>query len=154
MRRRALPSLIALLAAISLALPAHAASWCRQDPIVNLEGNRVQILVAVPAEYVHAVNGPIRTYIDTPRRVDEKLLYTDAGFNGHGEEVIFGRRNGKMKRGKFTTDFEVEVPVDESSLPQGFRVPVRVEIIPEHGAMVTSVGTHRSVAVSMRLRKD
>src|SRR5689334_6010561 len=64
-RRRALRfvagGLLAVPVGLHLAADADAAtSWCRKDPDVLLEGTAVQIVVAVPDQYLSLVEGPTK----------------------------------------------------------------------------------------------
>jgi hypothetical protein len=139
MRRPLLPPrtggpalVLALLAALLAVTPAGAGvSWCRADPIVRLDGTEVQILVAVPEQYVALVNGPIDVEVYTPRWVTQELVMTDAGFNGYGETVQFGSYSFGYRaawNGQFRTWVRVRVPMDTGSLAAGTTVPLELTV--------------------------
>ena len=140
---------LGILALLMLAAPAGAGvTWCRVDPIVSLNGTVVQILVAVPDQYVAAVNGPIAVDIATDRTVTHELLFTDAGFNGHGETVAFSdyfqyHPPRSLLANEFPAQIKVSVPMNGSLLPVGGPpVPVEVTVIPANGPTIVYYGTH------------
>ncbi len=142
MRRLLVSTLFPLLAILALALPVRAELiWCKQDPVVRLDGTTVQIWVAVPAQYQVTVNGPVEVEVGTPRGVARELVSTDDGFNGHGEVVSFSDLKVGVKNRVFPTEIRVKVPVDRSQLATGEIVPVQVEVIPENADHVTVRGT-------------
>jgi hypothetical protein len=114
-----LATTLGLLAVLMLAAPAMAGrTWCARDPIVRINGHDIQMWVAVPAEYVPLVSGPIDIEILTAQPVDAEVLYLDEGFNGYGETVRFGL----MKRGKVYSDgsfdikLNVKVPISDRKI--------------------------------------
>lgn len=118
--------LMGLLALILTAVPALAGvTWCRADPIVKLNGEEVQIWVAVPKEYASKVTGPIDITITVPRNVSTKVLLLDAGFNGYGEKVKFVKSGSMLPGGIIPMTVVARVPM------KGVRatVPVQMEII-------------------------
>lgn len=140
MRRVGAPVLLALLSLVVATFPAQAGvGWCFADPIVYLNGTRVQIEVAIPEQYLPAVNGPIDVRISTPRGVHRRVTYLDSGFNGYGETVTFGNIPGASvnRDGSFDTVILVKVPMDSSSLRPSWKVPVM--------AVVTIDGVPRPV---------
>lgn len=117
MRRLILCLCLALVATLLVAAPASAGRrWCARDPIVSLDGNIVQVWVAIPDEYVYLVNGPIAVQFKTPAGMARSIVLTDDGFNGHGETVSFSddpkARVNAM--GAFTVRIRVSVPIDET----------------------------------------
>lgn len=123
--------MLGLVALLVFAVPASAGvSWCRADPIVELNGKRVQIWVAIPEQYLDKVSGPIDVQINVPTSVSRKVVFLDSGFNGYGEKVTFTTNNGTlMPGGSFYMTFVVRVPMD------GFwqSVPVQVEVVHPNG---------------------
>ena len=94
---------LGLLAMLVVATPALAGrKWCARDPIVRLNGEDVQIWVAIPEEFVPTVKGAVQVKVYTPVGVSQELIFVDQGFNGYGEEV------------KFTTDEALTVRADGS----------------------------------------
>jgi hypothetical protein len=62
---------------------------------------------------------------------------TDAGFNGHGETVVFQHGSaGINKDGSFDIVVRVKVPMDNKKLTPGEKVPVQVTVYPGNGAPV------------------
>ena len=140
-RLRAVSALIGLLAVLPLALPVQAVLWCKTDPVVRLNGTQVHILVALPEEYVPYVTGPTEVEIKTPKGVVRELLFTDPGFNGHGEVVHFNDLRGTVRSKTFPTEIRVKVPIDKGLLGSGVTVPVQVEVIPDNALPVVVLGT-------------
>ena len=149
MKRLPLPILVSLLAVLVLTLPAHAMRWCRADPIISLDGTVVQILVAIPEEYVPYVDGPTKVVIAVPDSVDRQVLMTDAGFNGHGEVVNFYPGVGSAKNGKIPVVIGVQVPIGPSEPPYTAQVPVEVTVIVENAAPVVVQGNNGFAALSL-----
>lgn len=147
-RAGTLSTLIPLLALLVLALPAHAVLWCKTDPIVSLNGTQVQILVAIPAEYVPYANGPTDVTVGTPRGVDRQLLFTDPGFNGYGESVSFTDISGDLKTTTFPVLIPISVPMDESTVNPS-KVPMQVTVIPSNAAPIVKSGYASGLTVKL-----
>ncbi len=142
MRRLLGSALVALLSALVLSLPARAELvWCETDPIVSLNGTVVQILVAIPQDYLPLVNGPTAVTIRAPGNVAGALVFTDAGFNGYGEVVAWGTSGSINASKEFPVEIDVSVPVDASRLAAGTVVPVAVTILPDNAALLHASGT-------------
>lgn len=144
-RRLTVAVLAGVLAVLALAMPAGAwgVSWCRADPIVEIQGYRAQILVDVPAEAAPWVNGPIDVRIDTPYWMTRKVIFTDAGFNGHGEKVGWGNLSGAVR-------LTVKVPMDSAKVPAGAQVPVKIFISTPWGSG-TLDGVHTGTTLTVPL---
>jgi len=148
MRRMSFPKrlsaalITSMLAMLVLTIPAGAGvTWCRADPIVEVHGYRVQILVGVPLGYEQYVNGPIKTKIDVPAGLTRKVLFLDAGFNGHGETVTWGELADAVR-------LTVQVPMDQGRLGSGVTVPVEVTIISPWGTKVI-YGNHLNAQITV-----
>ncbi|MGH9176226.1 MAG: hypothetical protein ACRD1H_17800, partial [Vicinamibacterales bacterium] len=135
MRRATASILLALAAILVFALPAGATrNWCLRDPIVSLNGQPVQIWIAIPAEYEPAVNGPIEVRIFAPKNVSRKLLYVDDGFNGHGEDVRLEDDSNLRKYGdgSFDAIVRVKAPLDSNTFQRlggdDQKIPLRLTI--------------------------
>ncbi|HEX5166795.1 MAG TPA: hypothetical protein VFV93_15425, partial [Thermomicrobiales bacterium] len=101
-RRLVTAGSLGLLALMLLVMPAAAGvSWCRADPIVELNGTSVQVWVAVGEEHEHLVSGPIQVTVYTPDRVRTRTIFLDEGFNGFGEVVDFRNRGWLDRNGRF-----------------------------------------------------
>jgi hypothetical protein len=126
---------LALVALVLLVAPASAGrEWCAKDPVVSLNGTVVQILVAVPKEYVPAVNGAIDVRIATPSGVASEVVFLDAGFYGYGETVSFQQSGSSVAAdGTFDAGIRARVPVNQRTLrqlglPNG-PIPVQVTVV-------------------------
>lgn len=118
--------ILGLLAALVLTFPTLAGvTWCRADPIVKLNGEEVQIWVAVPQEYASRVTGPIDVTITVPGTVSAKVLFLDAGFNGYGETVTFVRSGSTLPGGIIPMTVVARIPMNGTLEA----VPVQMEII-------------------------
>lgn len=128
------PAALALFALLVFAIPVRAGlDWSDRDPVVSLDGTRVQILVAIPEKYLPLANGPIKVDVHTPTDVAREVVYQDAGFNGHGEFVRFADRGDSALRDgikSYRVRIRVMVPIDRSGLSAREVVPVRVTVVP------------------------
>jgi hypothetical protein len=153
MRRLAWSLAIAATAVLILVTPATAGvSWCRADPIVLLNGAEVQIWVAIPEEYERLVTGPALVTISTPPTVDTEVVHLDAGFNGHGEEVVFKRRGKMDTDGSFDVDITVTIPIDIARLRHDFTrydVPTMLEIVTSDGQRIVVENAHFGAGVTV-----
>jgi hypothetical protein len=155
MRRLALSLLLPLLTLLLFAPAADAGeSWCFADPIVQLNGTRVRIEVAIPAQYQPLVDGAISVEVKTPPGTARDLLATDAGFNGHGEEVRFTDLDSDDENAAklFTTKITVRVPLDKSQLTSGTGIPAQVVITPENAAPVVTWGTSDDTTATLAIK--
>jgi hypothetical protein len=135
MKRLAGSVTLALVALVLLVAPVSAGrQWCAKDPVVSLNGTAVQILVAVPEEYVPAVNGAIDVRVAAPSSVASDVVFLDAGFNGYSETVSFQSSGGAVAAdGSFEAGIRARVPVNQQTLrefglPNG-AIPVQVTVI-------------------------
>ncbi|CCF85689.1 hypothetical protein [Nitrolancea hollandica] len=142
LRRLALATTFGFLALLFAVLPASAGLvWCQGDPIVSLNGTRVQIIVAIPADDQPRVTGPIQVDIGTPASVNRKLISTDSGFNNHGEKVTFRDTKGGFAGSVFPVEVSVSIPVDASRSGGGSDIPVNLTIITKNADPLLVYGT-------------
>lgn len=126
--------IIVVVGSIGAGPVAAGRKWCARDPLVSLNGAPVQIVVAVPEEFVPAVNGPVAVTVQTPSDVERVVLYTDDGFNGHGEIVEFTSLMGATiaDDGSFPIRISAEIPVDVDLLRSlgntSKRVPFQINV--------------------------
>lgn len=138
-RRWIYSSALALTAIIVLSGGVFAGGWCRADPIVQINGEEVQIWVAIPDDMQHTVNGPIQVLVSKPWGTDAHVTFLDEGFNGHGETVRFFTSGPPNSDGSMDIQIMVSVPVDTSQLPSGtWSFPVMVEVITDNGTTVSA----------------
>ena len=112
------------LAAAGAALaprPAEAArGWCRMDPVIEIDGELAEILVAVKFRDILDVNGETLIVVTVPKGVDAELVtpgiwstrrgtFSGPGF-GHGERTKFVK-SPKLKRTRNGIQLEVAVRV-------------------------------------------
>jgi hypothetical protein len=135
MRRLILSLSLALFVILLVASPALAGRrWCARDPIVSLDGNHLQVWVAIPEEYVYLVNGPIEVTFKTPAGITRSVVMTDDGFNGHGEVVTFvdDPKSEVNPNGSFTVRVWVSVPIDEAHTAADIkarRIPTQITVV-------------------------
>lgn len=145
-------SLLILLWAVGPA-SADGWAWCQSDPVVRLNGTEVQIVVAVPDAYVALVTGPVEVKVNTPTAVTRTIVFTDSGFNGFGEQVIFGTLSGTIGPDRsFPASIRVRVPIDTSHLAAGERVPVQVTVRTSKGQTLVVDGNHIATGVDLLLQ--
>ncbi|HEX5165511.1 MAG TPA: hypothetical protein VFV93_08960 [Thermomicrobiales bacterium] len=154
-RRLVTAGSLGLLALMLLVMPAAAGvSWCRADPIVELNGTPIQVWVAVSAEHEHLVSGPIQVMVFTSDEVDTNTTYLDDGFNGYGEEVTFRRRNWKHNDESFPVEIKVKVPLDNRQVRREFGmrdIPILIEIITGDGQTISIEGRSSGASASMEV---
>lgn len=149
-------SCVSLLALLLLAMPALAGvTWCRADPIVELNGTEVQVWVAIDSQYEHLVSGPVEVTVFTPSRIDKRTTFLDAGFNGFGEEVNFRHRGRVSRDGSFPVEIRVSIPVDSWQLQRELgrsEIPIRVEVISGDGQLLDVEGDSHGTFASLQVR--
>lgn len=148
MKRVALSAWIALTIALVLVQRADAGlAWCARDPVVSLNGKPVQIIVAIPEDYLPMVTGPIYVDVALPDGVTGELLSTDEGFLGYGEVVTFSQMQETVNANGLTVaKFSISVPIGDLT-----DVPMLVTIIPEGQPAMYSRGVNggRSTVVAI-----
>jgi hypothetical protein len=84
------------LAAAPLVMPGGAAAfrtWCRADPVLEIDGELADVFVDSVAKMLLAADGPVRLEIALPPGVTGRVLLSDAGFGrGYDIEVAEGNR--------------------------------------------------------------
>ena len=135
--------LLGLLAVILTTVPTLAGvTWCRADPIVELNGRQVQLWVDVPQEYASKVTGPIQVEISTPSAVSRQVILTDSGFNGYGEQVTFTTSGGSLlPGGSFYMTFVIRVPMQGTWK----QIPVQIEVVNPDGSKAYYTGSQYAV---------
>ena len=141
-------SLLIVVTLLVFSAPGWAAvRWCKADPIVRLDGTRVQVLVSIPEEYESLVDNPTRVEIKTPQQVSRELLMLDAGFNNKGEDFSFSDIGDDYRDGNtFWIWSKVTVPIKTSEI-----VPIRVEVIPSNGPAGVFYGDHTGTELMMQV---
>jgi len=122
MRRFTVAAMVGLIAVLTLALPASATrGWCARDPIVTIGGTTVQIWVAIPDGFEPFVEDAVEVKVKAPKNLARRLIYTDEGFNGHGEKVSWGDVNDENPNdGIAPIEIEVKVKFDISDMEKAF----------------------------------
>lgn len=135
--------LLTLLLTFAATVPASGkVRWCKRDPIFLINGTtKVNVLVAIPDNQTKAVNGALQVILYVPVGVSAKTIYTDEGFNNHGEEVyIFEDAQLKVTATTIPILIQAAVPAERSN------IPVAVFVDPEVGR--TSKATGRTPRVT------
>ena len=131
MRRFGIAASFAAVILLLVSSPAGAGlQWCPRDPIVALNGQNVQIWVSIPNQYQTAVTGPVDVTVTTPKGVDREVVFTDEGFNGHGETVTF-REKGKIRGDEIDVSVKIRVPYDRSMVEGGDLAVLLTVILPD-----------------------
>jgi hypothetical protein len=141
---------LSMLAVLMLASPVAAGRvWCAIDPVVSLNGTTVQILVAVPDEYVSRVNGAVAVDVRTAQGAQRSLISTDPGFNGFGEVVTFSDfRAWADYVAPMLTQISVTIPVTTGSPA---RIPVQVTVI-QNGITTVTEGSSSGTTVTLMVQ--
>lgn len=149
MRRYGFPALISLLCLFLAVSPAGAGKgWCRSDPIVRINGQTLQIWVAIPLEDLPDVVGPISVNLVVPRGTINELVYVDDGFNGYGEDFNWIQGSNTVAAdGSFNVTAHISVPMRD-----GRYVPMQVELIPGNGVATAVYGQTVGVSIDVTMR--
>jgi hypothetical protein len=146
---------VVLALAMALVSPASAGrAWCRADPIVTIDGTPVQIWVAIPGEFEPYIKDKIKVKVKAPKHLEREVIFLDAGFNGHGEEVKWGDiKDEHPDDDVVPIEIEVKLKVDTKQMEEDFGkveleamlgkeklVPIQVEV--NIGDDVTTIDTH------------
>ena len=75
-------TLISMVATLGFAQPVGATLWCKEDPVVRLNGTIVDITIAIALAYVPLVNGPVEYEVQTPNGSRLQIIFVDS--------VVFG----------------------------------------------------------------
>ena len=142
---------LVLLALAALAIPPSAEAarvWCMRDPVVVLQGTRVQLLVAIPEADEARVTGPVAVDFLVRAGVERRFVEADPGFNGHGYDVAFGTpyRPRAEPPARFRVRVHVRVPIEGRR-----KVPLRLEAIPDGGAAVVVEGEDAAAGLGLSL---
>ena len=148
-RARFLPALGLVL--LALALTTHGAlagiSWCRTDPIVRINGERVNIFVNSDEAILKQATGPTQVVVTVPLGVSTELIATDPGF-GFGEVVSFTTSPYL----RVTDSGRVNVVVSAYVPAVGPSLPVQVEVVPASGTATTLQGaTNQWISLATRI---
>lgn len=142
MRRFSASLLLGVLTLLLVSAPASAGrGWCARDPLVRIDGTEVQIWIAIPDDFVPYVKDKVKLKIAAPKGSSRQVLFTDEGFNGHGEEVSWADAK-PTSDGSRPMDIEVHVIVDQGRIDKVFgkNTLVPVQVIVNVGAETQTFG--------------
>lgn len=135
------------------AQPASAdVLWCKNDPLISIDGAIVDLSTSIPLKYVPLVNGPIRYEIKTPKTTSRKVILNDLGYNLHGSEVIFTDGNGTVNDGEVPVAVHVSIPIDKSHLAPGEVVPTELTIIVDNLTIMSVQGTTNKTTADFEIK--
>ena len=135
---RLIRAAVIVIALVVLVAPSSATAgrqWCRRDPIFDVAGTRVNVVVSVPFDRQREVNGPVKVVLTVPVGVAARVVFEDDGFNGWGERSVVVSSN-RVKRGTGQIGIEVTASVPASTKD----LPVLLTVTPGTGAPVTARG--------------
>jgi hypothetical protein len=119
-------------------LPASAGwEWCPFDPVVNVAGIDVNVVVSIPNGYQDLVSGPIEVQVATRAGVQRSVVSTDEGVNGYGEHVQFIDLPFLDQNEMLVS---VQIPLGRGTV-KGSPVPVQLTLNPAVGQPITVSGT-------------
>ena len=110
-----------------LAVPGTSAGigWCRDDPVVVVDGQIANLYVSARFEDLPEVTGPTDIVISTPVGVDVALAVEGPGF-GYGEHVSFVESQSLQ-----VTTEGIEVRIKVRVPARSDTMPIRVEFAPQ-----------------------
>ncbi len=129
-RTRRLSVIWALLFSIltlALAVPSTSAGvgWCRDDPVVVIDGKIANIFVSAKFRDLPKVTGPTEFVVTTPVGVDLALAVAGPGF-GYGEHVSFVESKSLQVNSEgIEVRIKVRVPAGSDAMP------IRIEFAPK-----------------------
>jgi len=140
---------LGFICALLVAAPASAGRhWCRSDPVFDIEGTRIQVLVGIPAETMSLVNGPIQVDVYTPPGAARQVVSTDLGFNNFGESVRFN--DTQYQLGKLVPiKIRVQVPIAKIGLKAGQAIPIELTVIAAGQPPIVVYGTARQAQITL-----
>ena len=125
-RRSVIRALAFSILTLAVAVPGAGAGvgWCRDDPVVVIDGQLADIFVSAQFEDLSKVNGPTQVVVSTPVGVEGQLAITGPGF-GYGEHVRFAESKSlKVTSEGIEVRIKVKVPANSDAMP------IRVEFAP------------------------
>jgi hypothetical protein len=100
-------------------------SWCRRDPILQIDDKLVRIAVYSKKQILDVVTGPTKLHVLVPKQVDFSVYAKDEGF-GAGWDISFDRRDRlQVDKDNETIEIQAEVFVPT---PKDVRLPVKLLI--------------------------
>jgi hypothetical protein len=120
-------ALLVSLLTLALAVPGTSAGvgWCRDDPLVVIDGKVANIFVSAKFRDLPKVTGPTEFVVTTPVGVAGALAVEGPGF-GYGEDVRFAEsRSLKVTPEGIEVWIKVRVPARSDTMP------IRVEFAPQ-----------------------
>ena len=126
-RRSVMWALLVSILTFALAVPGTSAGvgWCRDDPVVVVDGQIANLYVSAQFEDLPEVTGPTEIVISTPVGVDLALAVEGPGF-GYGEHVSFVESKSLQVTSKgIEVRIKVRVPARSDAMP------IRVEFAPQ-----------------------
>ncbi len=120
-------ALLFSMVTLALAVPSASAGvgWCRDDPVVVVDGQIANIYVSAQFEDLSKVTGPTEIVISTPVGVDLALAVAGPGF-GYGEHVSFVESKSLQVNSEgIEVRIKVRVPAGSDAMP------IRIEFAPK-----------------------
>ena len=130
--RGPLVGLLAVLFLINAQSAGAIITWCKSDPIVEIDGKRMHVYVSGPTDLLAEVTGPTMVEIQVPTGVPVSLVSTDPGF-GYGWDVRFAESD-KLR----VTERGIEVRVS-TYVPANVTVKVLTEVADGSDVVLSNV---------------
>lgn len=124
MKKMSVTTTLALLLVLILGSTVAYAGfhWCMDDPILDIGGTTVNVLIEIPEGAQELVSGLVVVEVHAPENVDTNVIELGTGW-GHGEEVVVISDGEPVEAGdEAWVQVAVMVPGTEE-----FRVRVTVE---------------------------
>jgi len=126
LRRGVAPFLLALTLVLVAGAPGAEAgrTWCREDPVIKVDGQVVDVFVSSDVAMLSSATGPVKIKITVPSGSSVGVYATDQGF-GDGYAITLATST-TLKKTSTSTPVKVEVyaPSADGSLP------VKVDVTP------------------------
>jgi hypothetical protein len=106
-----------VLAGAGIRAASAGRSWCREDPVVMIDGQLADVFVASDLKMLLSATGPIKMKISMPVGSKGWVVLTDLGFT-KGYDISFVETSALQRSGGRTpVTVDVYAPARDSSLP-------------------------------------
>jgi hypothetical protein len=131
--RRIAVAALALPVALGRRNVGAVIGWCRNDPVIQIDGQTVDVFISSYVDMKTSATGPTQLVVTVPAGIAAALRATDRGFGGHGYDVRFAKSDAlSATRSALQVKIEVFAPASDSSLP------VKVDFVPRGSGRLTS----------------
>ena len=127
-------ALVLVLGLLLSSSPVSAGKlWCRNDPVIMINGEVADILISSSAAMDAAATGPVEIVVTLPPDMNGSVLATDLGFGGYGYVIRFDT-SPKLKATASTVPVHIAAYVPATDA----RLPVIVDFVPRSSSLLNA----------------